>query len=151
MSSLFELLHSLHPYLVSLHPHISTNVRLLWEYFLSPLLSLPSRSLRPPTTRLIFFLSMSPSLLSGGFNALWKWIGAMKAKQDKFGCLMWLLSLLICLIGSLCVCGCWCCCVKFCFFVGMLVCIQTHAHPLPGFLLTMNAWCDQHISWSSDM
>lgn len=106
MSSLFKLLHRLHPYLVSLHPHTSTAVRLLWECFLSPLLSFPSPShpLSPPPSKKkplpVFFLSMSLSLFSGGFNALWKWSGATKAKQDKFGCLMWLLSLLICLIGG---------------------------------------------------
>lgn len=39
----------------------------------------------------------------------------MKAKQDKFGCLMSVLSLLICLIGSLHLCVCECVFMLLCF------------------------------------
>lgn len=71
--------------------------------FLVPVPILFYFSVCPGSLPSTFFFSFSRCrLLSGGFNALWKWTGAMKAKQDKFGCLMWLLSLLICLIG---ICG----------------------------------------------
>lgn len=59
----------------------------------------------------------------------------------------------------LCVCLCVCmhvcsvCYVKLCFLCAYwYACACTHAHSLTAsFLLTWNAQCDQHISWSSDM
>lgn len=138
----FLLFHSLHPYLVSSHPHTFTSFGLLWECFLSPLPPFPFLSLcllpSLPPPHLSPLPSMSPSLLSGGFNALWKWTEAMKAKQDKFGCLMWLLSLLVCLIGSLhlCVCASVClrCCVESCSLCAhWYACTHTHAHSLAVF------------------
>lgn len=92
------------PFMRILFPHTPIHPPAL-DYFenVSCPPSFPFLSLSPSTPLLIFFLSC---LLSCGFNALWKWTGAMKAKQDKFGCLMWLLSLLICLIGGMHLCVC---------------------------------------------